>query len=294
MKFRLIPPGEFMMGAEEDAPSVLQRFDYLSPEKLAKEYPLHQVRITKPFYLGMHEVTLGQFLMFYHEANYKVECERDGKASLGWNGGEERRTDFRPWHWGFSEQTYDHPVVLVTWNDAVAFCEWLSRKEGKTYRLPTEAEWEYACKGGTTTRYYFGNDPEDMVRYGNGPDRNLRAKHLQPMVTLRQSSLPFPFLHGSDGYALTSPVGRFRSNSFGLYDMTGNVWEWCGDWSGARYYQESPREDPQGPAVGDERVLRGGGWNYPPVEMRSSYRGGAKPDFRQGGVGFRVVLMLAD
>jgi formylglycine-generating enzyme len=290
MKFRLIPPGEFMMGANEDARSVLQQFDYLSPDKLAAEYPLHKVRITKPFYLGMHEVTLGQFLTFYHDANYKTECERDGKASLGWSSsGEVRRANFRPWGWGFADQTQDHPIVLISWNDAVAFCEWLSRKEGKTYRLPTEAEWEYACKAGTTTRYYFGNDPEEMIRYGNGPDRALRAR--QPNLTLEKTTTPFPVLHGSDGYVFTSPAGSFKPNSFGLYDMTGNVWEWCGDWHAERYYADSPTDDPQGPADGLKRVIRGGSWNYPPARGRSCARSEAEPEYRQLGLGFRVVLV---
>jgi formylglycine-generating enzyme required for sulfatase activity len=288
MTFRLIPPGHFMMGADEDAKSVLKQFAYLRPEMIERQYPLHKVHITKPIYMGAHEVTLGQFLTFYHESKYKLECERDGKESLGWKDGEERRKTFRPWQWGFADQTFDHPVVLVTWNDAVAFCEWLSRKEGKTYRLPTEAEWEYACKAGTTTRFYFGNAPEDMIHFGNGPDRTLREKYKP--VWKEKPNLQFPTLQGSDGYALSAPVGSFQPNAFGLFDMTGNVWEWCGDWY-SQYDAKSPNIDPQGPSVGTQRVLRGGSWGYEPSRARSCDRGKAEPNHRQMGLGFRVVLV---
>ena len=292
MKFRLIPPGEFMMGSEEDELSVLRRFDYLHPDEIVGEYPLHQVRITKPFFLGIHEVTLGQFLIFYHNAKYKLEIERDGKAGMGWKGGlEEKRATYRPWDWGFKGQSQNHPVVFVTWNDAVAFCEWLSRKEGRKYRLPTQAEWEYACKAGTTTRYYFGNDPEDMVHYGNGPDPSLRAEYKIPNVYYRTPNVPFPFLHSNDGYPFTSPVGSFKPNPFGLYDMTGNASEWCQDWFGANYYEDSPQDDPQGPSNGTYRIARGGNWPTPAGYSRSSRVGKAEPDKRAYHLGFRIVLV---
>jgi formylglycine-generating enzyme required for sulfatase activity len=122
------------------------------------------VRITKPFYMGQYEVTLGQFLVFYHDAKYKIEAERDGKPSWGYDkdGKLVESTRFRPWAPGW-EIGMDHPVVYVTWNDAVAFCNWLSKKEGKSYRLPTEAEWEYACRARTNTRYSFGNDEQKLM-----------------------------------------------------------------------------------------------------------------------------------
>ncbi len=111
-------------------------------------------------------------------------------------------------------------MVNVSWNDAVAFCKWLSKKEGNTYRLPTEAEWEYACRAGTTTRYYSGDDPETLAKVGNVADATAKAKFPDWKYTIK----------ASDGYVFTSPVGSFQPNAFGLYDMHGNAWQWCADW----------------------------------------------------------------
>ncbi len=108
-------------------------------------------------------------------------------------------------------------MVNVSWNDAVAFCKWLSKKEGNTYRLPTEAEWEYACRAGTTTRYYSGDDPETLAKVGNVADATAKAKFPDWKYTIK----------ASDGYVFTSPVGSFQPNAFGLYDMHGNAWQWC-------------------------------------------------------------------
>jgi formylglycine-generating enzyme required for sulfatase activity len=286
MKFRLIPPGEFLMGADEDALSVLRRFNYLEPLHIADDYPLHKVRITRPYYLGIHEVTLGQFLEFYHDAKYKVDCERDGLGGYGWTGTWEQRRTFVPWDWGFHGQTMDHPVVNISWNDATAFCEWLSRKEGRTYRLPTEAEWEFACKAGTTTRYWFGNDPEEGVRFGNMADQADRR--LAPRATLGDSDRPFPFLEGDDGETYTARVGRYPPNPFGLHDMHGNVQEWCRDVDGP--YPAEAVDDPQGAAAGEYYIYRGGGWDSTPPIARSGHRSGGKAAYRFATIGFRVVL----
>ena len=132
-------------------------------------------------------------------------------------------------------------MVNVSWNDAVAFCKWLSKKEGKTYRLPTEAEWEYACRAGTTTRYYSGDDPETLAKVGNVADAALKAKFPDWKYTIK----------ANDGYVFTAPVGKFKPNAFGLYDMHGNAWQWCADWYGADYYATSPLDDPTGPDSGD-------------------------------------------
>ena len=129
---------------------------------------------------------------------------------------------------GFA-QSDNHPVLNVSWNDAMEFCRWLSREEGKTCRLPTEAEWEYACRAGTTTRYFHGNDSEGLEKMGNVADAAFVGQ--------------FPELEGvvraNDGYAYTSPVGSFLQNAFGLSDMHGNVWEWCADWYNPEYYSMS-------------------------------------------------------
>ncbi len=180
------------------------------------------------------------------------------------------------------EQTDEHPVVNVSWNDAVAFCKWLSRKEGKTYRLPTEAEWEYACRAGTTTRYYSGDDPETLAKVANVADAAAKAQ--------------FPdWNHGikaSDGYVFTSPGGQFKPNAFGLYDMHGNVSQWCSDWYSEDYYTKSPTDDPTGPDSGIERVLRGGCWDsvFPSAARDHGSPGGPHfPSTRNCCTGFRVA-----
>src|SRR5208337_2281050 len=125
-----------------------------------------------PFYLGKYEVTVGQFRRFVEANSYRTEAERDGKGGYGWdmksgNFGQDARQNWRSP--GFS-QTEEHPVVNVSWNDAVAFCEWLRREDRQTYRLPTQAEWEYACRAGTTTRYWTGDDPESLAEAANVPN----------------------------------------------------------------------------------------------------------------------------
>ena len=157
------------------------------------------------------------------------------------------------------EQTDDHPVVCVSWNDAVTFCKWLSKKESKSYRLPTEAEWEYSCRAGTTTRYYSGDDPETLAKVGNVRDAAFEAKYPWYKGTTK----------ASDGYVFTAPVGRFKPNAFGLYDLHGNAWQWCSDWYGEEYYAKSAVDDPTGPDSGEVRcfaVLPGA--TSPPCAVR--------------------------
>jgi formylglycine-generating enzyme len=170
-------------------------------------------------------------------------------------------------------------VVNVSWNDCAAFCTWLSRKEGKTYRLPTEAEWEYACRAGTRTLYQTGDDIGVIVTVGNVCDESV---HVQ---------FPWNYLNARDGYIFTAPVGRFGPNSFGLYDMHGNVSEWCADWYDEDYYAGSQANDPIGPAAGSARVYRGSNWCGYLSSCRSAKRSSVEPDYRHGGIGFRVVLV---
>ena len=258
MRLVLVPAGEFMMGAEEDRSDTLDKFVYCDPEWLDGELPRHRVRITKSFYTGQHEVDIAQFLTFYHAAKHKTEIERDGKPRWGYNdkGGLVESNKYRPWSPRAWKLEMDHPVIYVSWNDANAFCKWLSEKENKTYRLPTEAEWEYACRAGSNSRYSFGNDPEELVRYGNVADQDRRKGSEDPVIAsfkdgkMTDTQIPFPFLSRRDGYKWTAPIGKYRPNAFGLYDMHGNVWEWCSDWYDERYYEQSPVDDPQGPPLG--------------------------------------------
>jgi len=167
-------------------------------------------------------------------------------------------------------------VVNVTWNDAVKFCEWLSRKEGKTYELPTEAEFEYACRAGTTTRFWTGEGAESLMGSANAADASAKKRFTDWETT-----------EGDDGYVFTAPVGRFRPNPWGLYDMAGNVWEWCAD--GQREYGPEPVKDPRGPAEGN-RLLRGGSFFGNPKYCRSADRYQAAPETRNVNFGFRVAL----
>ncbi|RZI92965.1 MAG: formylglycine-generating enzyme family protein, partial [Rubrivivax sp.] len=169
----------------------------------------------------------------------------------------------------------------VTWHDAVAMARWLSAKEGRRYRLPTEAEWEYACRAGQTTRFQNGDDPQALTRAGNLFDQDA-ARHWPqwaPQAT-----------KGRDGYDFTAPVGRFAPNAFGLHDLHGNVWEWTSDYYGEDYYARSPIDDPQGPADGNVRVRRGGSWHTWPFYARCSFRNWNTEETRYPLVGFRLVL----
>ncbi|MBM3536191.1 MAG: formylglycine-generating enzyme family protein, partial [Alphaproteobacteria bacterium] len=166
MKLVFIPPGKFLMGSQENESG-----------REAQEVQ-HEVELTKGFYLGTHEVTVGQFKQFVADAKFQTDGERDGKGAYGANEAgkiEEMHARFTWKSPGF-EQTDNHPVVDVSWSDAKAFCKWLSEKEKKTYRLPTEAEWEYACRAGTKTAYVHGDDPEGLATTGNGADATARAK----------------------------------------------------------------------------------------------------------------------
>ncbi|MCD4727051.1 MAG: formylglycine-generating enzyme family protein [Pirellulales bacterium] len=292
MELVLIPSGEFKMGSGKSAEDTAAFFNntydkdsLLSPEIpgfFKNEHPQHRVRITKPFYLGVYEVTRGQFRQFVADTGYKTDAEKGANpGARGFNPDTKEFGFNENYSWrnaGF-EQTDEHPVVNVSWNDAVEFCKWLSKKEGKTYRLPTEAEWEYACRAGTTPRYYSGDDPEKLVGVGNVADAAFTAKFPYKKHTLK----------ASDGYAFTAPVGKFKPNAYGLYDMHGNASEWCADWYGGKYYAASPADDPSGPESGDSRVLRGGSFGYPSVLSRSAKRLGFEPDYRCNLLGFRVV-----
>ncbi|MET0165217.1 MAG: formylglycine-generating enzyme family protein [Vicinamibacterales bacterium] len=294
MKFVLVPAGEFMMGKDESPETLGKAYPQYEPRRFAQlgdEAPVHKVRITRNFYLGQFEVTVGQFRHFVQESGYTPESEADGTGGYGYN------PDYRPeltkrgdafegrdpkYSWrnpGFP-QGDDHPVVNVTWNDAVALSKWLSQKEGKTYRLPTEAEWEYACRAGTRTRYSSGDDPQSLIKVANTFDADA-AKDWPKWLSYAQP--------GHDGFEFTAPVGSFAPNAFGLYDMHGNAWEWVADWHDDDYYGHSPVDDPQGPATGNTRVRRGGSWHTWALYARSSFRNWNTPESRYTLLGIRLV-----
>jgi formylglycine-generating enzyme required for sulfatase activity len=289
MRLTLVPSGEFKMGSGESAEETAAFFrknygpDSLMAVSFKDEHPQHRVRITKPFYLGTYHVTRGQFRQFVKVSGYKTDGEKaNNPGAFGWNPEEKRFGFSKDYSWrnaGF-EQTDEHPVINVSWNDAVAFCKWLSGKEGKTYRLPTEAEWEYACRAGTTTRFSSGDDPETLAKVGNVADATAKAKF---------PNWPWTTIKASDGYVFTAPVGSFKPNAFGLYDMHGNACQWCADWYGNDYYGKSPADDPTGPGTGNVRVLRGGSWDVEPGDSRSAKRVPGMPVDRYFLAGFRVA-----
>ena len=294
MKFVLIPSGEFLMGSDESPDALAAAYPQYERRRfleLGDEAPVHRVRITHAFYLGQHEVTVGQFRRFVAASGYRPESEADGTGGYGYNRdydpAKSRRGDAfegrdPKYSWrnpGF-EQGDDHPVLNVTWNDAAALANWLSRQEGKKYRLPTEAEWEYAARAGSRTRYNSGDDPQSLLAVANMFDAD--AKINWPQWTAYA-------LQGHDRFAFTAPVGSFAPNAFGLYDMHGNAWEWVNDWYDEHYYAHSPLNDPPGPADGNVRVRRGGSWHTWPFYARSSYRNWNSPDTRYTLVGMRLL-----
>lgn len=293
MTLELIPAGEFMMGGGDKAEDLVKVFPQygIAADFLADEFPQHRVRITKPFYFSKFETTNGQFRQFVEATGYKTQAERDDASKRG------------PGGWGFNQETQqfegrdpkynwrnpgfptpdDQPVVDVTWNDAVAFCDWLSKKEGKQYHLPSEAQWEYAARGGTKTRYWSGNDPDSLAKIANTADAEFYGKF--PNYYPRDKTIA-----AHDGFALPAPVGSYPPNPFGLCDVHGNVWEWTNDWYGKDYYASSPIDDPTGPATGGEKVRRGGAWHTAPLWSRVSFRNFNTVDSRYPNLGFRVVV----
>jgi formylglycine-generating enzyme required for sulfatase activity len=261
MEFALIPAGRFQMGSPVD--EALRNDD---------EGPVHEVQITRPFFLGIHEVTVGQFRAFVENSGYRTEAEASGEGALR-EYPASRRFDPDPqcnWRNPGWPQADSDPVVCVTWNDAQAFCAWLSGQEGRAYRLPTEAEWEYACRGGTTTPFSTGPTLTSAGANFNG--NRLAGTEL----------VPGPYL------ARPVAVGSYPPNSFGLCEMHGNVAEWCADYY-APEYPQGPSIDPTGPTQGQFRVFRGGSWREGDDRCRCASRCDGLPECAITVVGFRVA-----
>lgn len=295
MAFVRLPAGEFTMGSDEPL-ATLQR-DYPGyPEArlrdLADEAPAHRVRITRSFFMGRHEVTVGQFRRFLEESGYVPESIADGTGGYGYNPAYDPTRSARGdafegrdprYSWrnpGFPQSDRD-PVTNVSWNDAQALAAWLSRKEGRRYRLPTEAEWEYACRAGGHARYQNGDAPAGLAAVANTFDLDALVNWPKWRDFALQSH---------DGYPFTAPVGSFAPNAWGLHDMHGNVWEWVSDWYGEDYYAHSPVDDPQGPADGAVKVRRGGSWHTWALYARASYRNWNTTTTRYTLVGIRLVM----
>jgi formylglycine-generating enzyme required for sulfatase activity len=241
MKLVLIPPGEFMMGSAESAEEIARSIKMKSTAALRDEYPLHRVRLIQPYYLSVQELTQSQYEELF------------------------------PWHPIMGPRHSEgpsHPVVMVGWQRAVQFCEKLSAlpeemAAGRVYRLPTEAEWEHACRAGSTTRYSYGDDADNVKDYACFGGNSDGGPHV---------------------------VGQKFANAWGLFDMHGNVWEWCADWWAIDYYSQSPVDNPIGPGLGSFRVIRGGSWADPAEQCLSSSRDWCSLDAIFNSIGFRVAL----
>jgi len=247
-----IPPGEFMMGSKLSAAEVARKYGG-EAKYFEDEVPRHKVTLTEGFWLGKYEVTNAQYR----------------RHDSGHSSGEYK---------GHSMDGADQPVVMVSWDDAAAFCKWLSQETGRSYALPSEAQWEYACRAGTDTVRYWGDDDESMGRYANVADSTAKSEWSDWTIA-----------ETTDGFKVSAPVGRYKPNAFGLYDMIGNVWEWCADWYDEDYYGSSPSKNPTGPTSGSLRVNRGGCWDYSPGGCRAAYRGRDAPGGRGGILGFRLA-----
>lgn len=255
----LIKGGKFLMGTDDG---------------MSFEAPTHEVSV-KSFWIDRHEVTVAEFAKFVAATGYKTDAEE-----FGWSGvfslknARWEKTKGAEWHHPdgpSSESASNEPVCQVSWNDAAAYAQWAGK------RLPTEAEWEFAARGGLVQKKYsWGDDLRPQGKpvanwwQGNFPDRNTEE----------------------DGFLRRAPVESFPANGYGLFDMTGNVWEWCADWYADDYYVKSNGDDPRGPGQGSERVIRGGSWmcaenfcsNY-----RVAARSHATPDSGMNNLGFRCV-----
>jgi len=278
MKLQLIPPGEFLMGSETESDALVKAFRW----KGENQFPQHKVTITKPFYMGAYEVRVRDFKEFVAATGHKTMAEKSKQGGQGYDGNS-RITVNRSFTWknvGF-EQDDDHPVVNVTWFDAFKFCEWLSSKEKVTYKLPSEAQWEYACRAGSKNMYYNGNETESLTSIANMADTSWRKK-----LNKKKSKVTT-----SDDCVFTNRVGQYLPNQFGLYDMTGNVSEFCHDWF--QDYDQSAKVDPVGPEQGEKRVARGGGWRDNPFGCRTAARVKIWPTVRGVALGFRVVRVAS-
>jgi formylglycine-generating enzyme required for sulfatase activity len=189
------------------------------PGRAAHEGPRHEVVLSRPFCMGVHDVTVGQFKEFVKVTSYRSRAEIGGGSWRPFPDGDWRSDPQVNWQNPSFEQSDDHPVVCVSWNDAKAFCEWLSNKEGKKYTWLTEAQWEYACRAGSRSRFSFGDDGQEIGRYCWYKANSARRTH---------------------------PVGQKDPNSWGLYDLEGNVAQWTADWYASDYYQISPKENASG------------------------------------------------
>lgn len=275
-----IPGGTFTMGS----PSTER-------ERRRFEGPRENVKVAS-FAIGETEVTRAQYAAFVRETQ---RPDPPGCFTYGFISFSDSSVldPAASWHKLPFEQTDDHPVVCVSHQDVKDYAAWLSRKTGHLYRLPSEAEWEYAVRAGTSSTFYWGNDETQVCEYANGGDstllRILPQMKEEIAKALREGDAGARFVTCNDGSAFTTPVRRYRPNAFGLYDMIGNAWEWVEDC----WYEQLPVDGrPQVTPSCDSHRARGGCWNDFPEELRSARRTRVKPHERINHLGFRVARTL--
>jgi formylglycine-generating enzyme required for sulfatase activity len=282
MKFMLVPPGTFLMGSPPDEPG-----------RNAGGYDetQHSVTLTQPFYLGKHEVTVGQFRRFVEATKHVTDGEKNG----GGNAHDEKAVWkhrpgvnwLKPGYAGTFTLKDEHPVVHVSHTDSKAFCAWLQRRFQTppqlrwSYDLPTEAQWEWACRAGSAARYWWGPDEDTTGKVANVGDKSLKRMH---------PDWPRKIMPMDDGHAFLAPVGSYQANAFGLCDMLGNVWEFC-----STRYAPFTKEAVTDPVDGDPKrgfAVRGGGWSNIPSDARCGSRNADPPHFCHSNLGFRAALVL--
>ncbi len=273
-------PGVFRMGSPDDETG--RAAD-------GHEGPAHEVRIDQRFALGRKEVSVGEFRRFVEATGHATRAESDatGASCLGWLAQDAKLAQRSGLQWrspGYP-QTDNHPVVCVSWNDAQAYIHWLGQQSGHAYRLPREAEWEYAARSGSATSRPWGDDPVRACLYANVADEWLGA-----------DGYIWPERHAcNDGHFFAAPVGSYTPDAFGLHDMIGNVWEWVQDCYDPKAYAKpavvhAARADEAAGCTA--RGLRGGAWISGPGRARAAYRGGYGADTRTNVFGFRVARSL--
>ena len=268
----LIRGGEFTMGSPEGEVGMAEIKAFWQKEGIDYSETQHKVRLSN-FSMSKYAVSVAEFRRFVEASGYRTDAEKAGFSVILSNG-EVKKADGVNWRYGVSgsvcpQSEENHPVLHVSWNDAVAYSKWLSAKTGKHFRLPTEAEREYACRAGSRTAFNTGTN-----------------------ITIQQANFIDDQKQWRGG---TVPVDSFSPNAWGLYNMHGNVWEWCSDLFAGTYYDECKAQgtvsNPQGPATGSDRVLRGGYWNSIAWYCRSANRNRDTPDYRNAFVGFRLVFV---
>ena len=267
-----LPADTFTMGSPPDETG-----------RTVDEGPQHPVKVA-PFALGRTAVTVGEFKQFAAASGYRTEAERNPDLGIRTNKGETREwTKGTSWRDPGFSQTDAHPVVGVNWNDAQAYVKWIAEKTGKPYRLPSEAEREYAARAKTTTSRFWGDDPDQACRFGNVGDRSLKTRYPK---------WPRAVHDCDDGHVHTAPAGSFDPNPLMLYDMVGNVWEWTQDCWNENYKNALGDGSASESGQCGLRAARGGSWGNGPDGTRAADRDGYGLAFRSVNLGFRLARTL--